>query len=445
MIPRSIALLTLAGLLLASPASAGDETTMASLDLRSLEDLAARAYRLIDDCRDGTLECWHEDSRLALARAYLVRVTHQRVVLGHADQQGAANARYLAPHVAQTWNAALPGDDGTVPEDWLFDLELIAMVADREEDEFDGGAPAYEAADAAAPDEAIIDIDMELGWKPAHTRGAISGFGLFGVRPGQRQPGTQLTGGPELSPEGALRGHVVVGSRGVVLGGVEYRYVHLRSPSEIERLTAVSPIDQTATGRSALLATHTMRVEVGGGVRVGPLDRHEAVLWGALGGSSGGFTTATNLHLWDDYDYLASPGFAGFGPRVGVTTTHLLGREAKWAVVWSVAATAEQRWTNQRYNDPQLPYEFPRAGEEALFPAGLSRDDTAADRIQVDADLALRFRPTGGLAVTLGPAFRMTTDIASEEASVAWFGTRVPVAETAWYVMPRLGVTMLLR
>ena len=53
---RGLALLTMAGLLLAPPVSAGDETTVASLDLNSLEDLASRAYRLIDDCRDGTLE-----------------------------------------------------------------------------------------------------------------------------------------------------------------------------------------------------------------------------------------------------------------------------------------------------------------------------------------------------------------------------------------------------
>jgi len=439
-----LALLTLASLLLVAPVSAADDT-LASLDLRSLEDLASRARRLIDDCRDGTLECWHPEARLALARAYLVRVTHERVVQGRTDVQGAANARYLVPLVAQTWSAALPGDDGTVPEDWLFDLELIAMAADREEDEYDGGAPAYEGPNEAAPEASLVDIDLELGWEPSRMRGVVSVVGQFGIRAGHRQPGTQLTGGPELSPEGSLRGHVALGDRGVVTGGVEYRYVHLQSPSEIERLTAVSPTEQTSTGRSALLATHAARVEVGGGVRVGPLARHEAILFATIGASAGGFTTKTNLQLWEDYDTLASPGFAGLGPKVGVATTHLLGREAKWALVWSVAATAEKRWTNQRYTDSQLPYEFPRAGEEALFPTGLSRDDTAADRITLDADVALRFRPTGGIAVTLGPVFRLATDVASEEASVAWFGTRVPVAETAWYVMPRLGVTMLLR
>jgi hypothetical protein len=418
---------------------------MASLDLRSLEELSARALGLIDDCRDGTLDCWYPDARLALARAYLVRVTHERVVLGRSDQQAAANARYLAPLIAEGWRAALPRDDGTMPEDWLFDLELSAMAADREDDELDGGAPAYELPDEAAPDEAILDIDLELGWQPISTRGTLSMYGLFGIRPGQRQPGTQLSGGPELSPEGMFRGSAAVGERGILIGGAEYRYVHLQSPSEIERLTAVSPVEQTATGRSALLATHTVRVEAGGGVRLGPLARHETVLWGALGVSAGGFTTKTNLDLWQDYNYIASPGFSGLGPRIGVSSTHLVGPEAKWAFVWSLAASAEKRWTHERYSDPSLPFAFPRAGEEALFPAGLSRDDTAADRITLDADVSLRFRPTGGIAVTLGPAFRMTTDIASESASVAWFGTRVPVAQTAWYVMPRLGVTMLLR
>ena len=440
-------LLLLTASLYAASASAGEQ--IVALDLQSLEDLAARADALIDDCRDGTVECWNTDARLALARAYLVRVTHRRVVLGHNDQQGAANARYLAPHVSRTWSEALPEDDGTVPEDWLFALELQAMAAeraaDREEDELDGGAPAYELPDEAAPDAAVIDLDLDLGYHPLGVRGSFSVVGRLGARPGPVQPGTTLTGGPELSPEVAAFGHAVLGRRGLVRGGLEYRYVHLNAPGEIERLTNVSPEEQTQTGRGALLATHGTRVEAGGGVRVGGLQRHEAQLWAAIGASWGGFTTETNRHLWDDYGHLAAPGYAGLGPRLGVTTTHVLGPEARWAVVWSVSATAEKRWTHRRYADPALPFDFPRAGEDALFPDELTRDDTTADRITVDADLLLRFRAGGGVAIEVGPAFRLLTELESEDASAAWFGTRVPVAQTAAFVMPRVGVTMLLR
>lgn len=442
---RAAALLALAVFAAAAvpPAWAGEPEALVSLDLESLERLAAKADRLIDDCRDATLDCWAETAREALARAYLVRVTHSRVVLGRVDVQSAANARYMAPLLAQGWRDALPEDDGTLPEEWLFDLELTALAAQRRfEDEEDDYVPPPPPPreDLQGFDEPDLESAVRPAFSPDDVVGSVEVQGMLGIREGPRFQGTTLTGGPELSPEGQLRFRIAPQRRALVVASLGYTYVHRNSPGEIQWLTSVTAEEQEATGRKAVLARHRLGGTLGGGVRLGDLLRHQVHVFGAASVAGGGFTTKTNVDLWEDYTALASPGWAGLGAQVGVEGSHSLDVDHRWSMTWHVAGSLEKRWTHDRYQSPALPYEFPRT--EKLFPEGLTRDDTADDYVGFDVELSLRYRVARGVAISLGPTLRVGFDLTSADSAAAW---DTPAVARSWWLMPRVSVTGLVR
>ena len=442
-----LALTALAVLFAGPPAGASEPETLVSLDLDSLERLAGKADRLIDDCRDGTIECWGETARDALARAYLVRVTHARVVLGKVDMQAASNARYLAPLLAEGWRDALPEDDGTLPEEWLFDLELSAMAAQRaaeaEQEEDEGYVPPPPPPSDEL--QGFDEPDLERAVRPAFSAddvvGTIEVHALMGIREGPRFQGTTLTGGPELSPEGQLRLRLAPRRRLVVVGSVAYTYIHRNSPGEIQWLTSVTAEEQEATGRTAILARHRLAGSLGAGVRIGDLSRHLVQVFGAADVAAGGFTTKTNVDLWSDYEgTLASPGWAGFGAHLGVEGAHSLDVDHRWALTWHLSGLAEKRWTHDRYRSPTLPFEFPRT--DKLFPEGLTRDDTTDDYVGLDVEVSFRYRVARGIAISLDPTFRLGAELTSAESATAW---DTPRSVVSWWLMPRVSVTGLVR
>ena len=121
--------------------------------------------------------------------------------------------------------------------------------------------------------------------------------GQLGIRPGISEPDSELSGGAEVSPEIVASLSLHPHRRLGVLLDVDYRYVHLKSPTEIERLTAVSPETQAANGTSSLVASHSVSVRLAAGPRLGGLQRHGVTPFAGLALSADGATTQTNTAL----------------------------------------------------------------------------------------------------------------------------------------------------